>query len=128
MMLAGSPLACIRRANLVSDPTAPCTIRPRQRQPTPPGPKQSPTRDTHHRVRRDRVDDIGSLTLRLAGRLHHIGVGRTHARTHVLMLLQDLDASIIHAVTGEVLRQLTIDPIRDYQPRAVDNRIRTDRH
>ena len=70
-------------------------------------------------MRRDRVDDTGSLTLRLAGRLHHIGVGRTHARTHVLMLVQDLDVRIINAATGELIRELTIDPTRDYQPRGV---------
>jgi transposase InsO family protein len=72
--------------------------------------------DTHNRVRTDRVDDTGSLTLRLAGRLHHIGVGRTHARTHVLMLIQNLDVRIINAATGQLIRQLTIDPTRDYQP------------
>jgi hypothetical protein len=70
-------------------------------------------------VRRDRVDDTGSLTLRLAGRLHHVGVGRTHARTHVLMLIRDLDVRIINAATGELIRELTIDPTRDYQPRRV---------
>jgi transposase InsO family protein len=36
--------------------------------------------DTHDRVRRDRVDATGVVTLRHAGRLHHIGIGRTHAR------------------------------------------------
>jgi transposase InsO family protein len=75
--------------------------------------------DTHNRVRRDRIDDTGSLTLRLAGRLHHIGVGRTHARTHVLMLVQDLHVRVINAATGELIRELTIDPTRDYQPRNV---------
>jgi transposase InsO family protein len=75
--------------------------------------------DTHYRVRTDRVDDTGSITLRLAGRLHHIGVGRTHARTHVLMLVQDLNVRIINAATGELIRQLTIDPTRDYQPRGL---------
>lgn len=84
-------------------------------------PKAQPGKrtDTHDRVRRDRVDDTGSLTLRLAGRLHHIGVGRTHARTHVLMLVQNLDVRIINAATGELIRELTINPTRDYQPRAV---------
>jgi len=47
--------------------------------------------DTHDRVRRDRVDATGVITLRHNGRLHHIGIGRTHARTHVLLLVQDLD-------------------------------------
>jgi transposase InsO family protein len=75
--------------------------------------------DSHYRVRTDRVDDTGSLTLRVAGRLHHIGVGRLHARTHVLMLVQDLEVRIIHAATGELIRQLTIDPTRDYQLRGV---------
>jgi transposase InsO family protein len=84
-------------------------------------PKAQPGKrtDTHNRVRRDRVDDTGSLTLRHAGRLHHIGVGRTHARTHVLMLIADLDVRIINAATGELIRELTIDPTRDYQPRRV---------
>jgi transposase InsO family protein len=84
-------------------------------------PKAQPGKraDTHNRVRTDRVDDTGSLTLRHAGRLHHVGVGRTHARTHVLMLICDLDVRIINAATGELIRQLTLDPTRDYQPRGV---------
>jgi transposase InsO family protein len=72
--------------------------------------------DTHDRVRADRIDADGKLTLRVNGRLHHIGVGRTHARTRVLMLVQDLDVRVINAATGELLRELTIDPARDYQP------------
>jgi transposase InsO family protein len=75
--------------------------------------------DTHHRVRHDTVDQFGKLTVRHAGRLHHIGVGRTHARTHVVMLIHDRDIRIINAATGELIRQLTIDPTRDYQPSGV---------
>jgi transposase InsO family protein len=73
--------------------------------------------DTHNRVRTDRIDQFGKLTLRHAGRLHHIGIGRTHARTRVLVLVHDLNIRIINAATGELLRQLTLDPTRDYQPR-----------
>jgi hypothetical protein len=62
------------------------------------------------------VHDSGVVTLRHAGRLHHIGIGRTHARTHVLILVQDLDIRVVHAATGELLRELTLDPTRDYQP------------
>ncbi|SEO80102.1 hypothetical protein SAMN05660991_01851, partial [Trujillonella endophytica] len=58
----------------------------------------------------------GCVTLRLAGRLHHIGIGRTHAGTHVLLLVQDLDIRVIDAATGELLRELVLDPSRDYQP------------
>jgi transposase InsO family protein len=83
-------------------------------------PKATPTAnrdaDTHDRVRRDKIDDGGSVTLRLHGRLHHIGVGRTHARTPVILLIQDLHVRIVDATTGELLRELTIDPRRDYQP------------
>jgi transposase InsO family protein len=83
-------------------------------------PKATPgadrARDTHDRVRHDRIDESGCVTLRVAGRLHHIGIGRTHARTHVILLVQDLDVRIVNAATGELLRELTIDPNRDYQP------------
>jgi hypothetical protein len=72
--------------------------------------------DTHDRVRTDRVDQAGVITLRVAGRLHHIGVGRTYTGTRVLILVQDLNIKIINAATGELLRQLTLDPTRDYQP------------
>jgi transposase InsO family protein len=82
-------------------------------------PKAAPgdrTADAHDRVRRDRVDPDGKLTLRVNGRLHHIGIGRTHARTPVLMLVQDLHIRVINAATGELLRELILDPTRDYQP------------
>ena len=72
--------------------------------------------DSHDRVRTDRVDTDGKLTLRVNGRLHHIGIGRTHARTPVLMLVHYLHIRVINAATGELLRELTLDPARDYQP------------
>ncbi len=82
-------------------------------------PKATPStdrsRDSHDRVRRDRIDASGCVTLRVNGRLHHIGIGRTHARTHVLLLVQDLDIRVIDAATGELLRELTLDPSKDYQ-------------
>lgn len=73
--------------------------------------------ETHNRVRHDRIDQFGKLTRRHAGQLHHIGIGRTHTGTRVLLLIQDLDIRIIHAATGELIRQLTLDPTKDYQPR-----------
>jgi transposase InsO family protein len=79
-------------------------------------PASSRDADTHHRVRHDRIDDSGVVTLRVNGRLHHIGIGRTHARTHVLLLVHDLHIRVVHAATGELLRELVLDPRRDYQP------------
>ncbi|NYG59537.1 hypothetical protein BJ980_002460 [Nocardioides daedukensis] len=64
-----------------------------------------------------RGDKSGTVTLRVAGKLRHIGIGRTHSRTHVILLIQDLDVRVVHAITGELLRELTIDITRDYQPR-----------
>src|SRR3990167_1158646 len=66
-------------------------------------------------VRHDQIDTSGVVTLRVDGRLHHIGIGRTHARTHVVLLVDDLHVRIIDAATGELLRELTIDTSRDYQ-------------
>ena len=70
----------------------------------------------HSRVRRDRIDDAGAVTIRHNGGLHHIGVGETHARTHVMLLVQDLHIRVVDAATGELLRELVLDPTRDYQP------------
>ena len=72
--------------------------------------------DPHDRVRTDRIDDSGSVTIRHHGRLHHIGIGRTHARTHVLLLVRDLHIRVVDAATGKLLRELELDPSRDYQP------------
>jgi transposase InsO family protein len=79
-------------------------------------PTSSPTDQPDTRLRRDRIDTTGVVTLRYNGRLHHIGIGRTHARTHVLLLVQDRHIRVINAATGQLLRQLTLDPTRDYQP------------
>lgn len=86
-------------------------------------PKTSPNHATapELRVRHDRVDTNGKLTLRYQGRLHHIGIGRRHARTRVVMLINDRDIRIIATNTGEVIRHLTLDPTRDYQPQNTRN-------
>ena len=53
--------------------STPCSPRP-----APP----APATGAHHRVRHDRIDKTGAISLRRAGRLHHIGIGRAHAGTH----------------------------------------------
>jgi hypothetical protein len=83
----------------------------------PPAPPDPANRtDTHNRVRRHRIDQAGVITLRLAGRLHHIGVGRTCTGTRVLVLVQDRNIRIIQATAGELLRELTLDTTKAYQP------------
>ena len=54
--------------------------------------------------------------MRHGGKLYHIGIGRTHARTCVLLLVQDLHIRVINAATGELLRELNLDTTRTYQP------------
>lgn len=71
------------------------------------------------KVRHDRVDYWGSVTLRYRSRLHHIGVGRPHRGRRVLLLVCDLDVRIL-TEDGELLRHLTIDPTVDYQGRSRD--------
>ena len=70
---------------------------------------------THFRVRHDKVDKHGSITIRYESRLHHIGMGARHRGQHVVMLIADRDIRII-TPEGETLRHLTLDPTRDYQP------------
>ena len=47
--------------------------------------------------------------------MYSIGIGRTHTGTRVIVLSQDLDIRIIDAATGELLRELTLDPSKRYQ-------------
>jgi len=88
-------------------------------------PKATPTtdrtEDAHHRIRHDIIDTDGKLTLRHNGRLHHIGIGRTHARTPIIMIIHDLNIRVINATTGEILRELTLDTTKDYQPQNQGN-------
>ena len=39
-----------------------------------------------------------------------------YAGTYVILLVQNLDVRIVNTTTGELLRELTIDPRSDYQP------------
>lgn len=44
----------------------------------------------------------------------------THCRLtdgrDVTLLAQDFNVTIVHATTGQILRELTLNPDRDYQP------------
>jgi len=70
----------------------------------------------HHRVRRDKVDITGVITLRHNSRLHHIGLGRRLSGTRVIVLIDGLRIRVL-TEDGELLRELTLDPSRDYQPK-----------
>lgn len=55
----------------------------------------------------------GKVLLQL---LHHIGIGRAHKDKPVKLLIADRDIRILDPETGELIRRLTLDPSRDYQP------------
>ena len=90
-------------------PAAAYTARPK----AVPGTRDEPP---EQRIRTGRADTDGKISLRLQGRSHHIALGRAHARTRVLMITSDLHMRIINPDTGELIRDLTINPDRDYQP------------
>ena len=118
-----------RRVQPPTGRTGPCPTGPPRPPPTRPAPKPPPRRprtDTHDRVRHDTRRQGRHRHPALAGRLHHIGIGRTHAGTHVLLLVQDLHIRVVDAATGELLRELTIDPSRDYQPTGATRPTRND--
>jgi hypothetical protein len=68
----------------------------------------------HTKVRRDRIDKTGCFTLRYRSKLHHVGVGRAHRGTRVLILVADLDIRVIDQ-DGVMIRHLELDPSVDYQ-------------
>jgi predicted SnoaL-like aldol condensation-catalyzing enzyme len=53
--------------------------------------------------------------MRYNSRLHHIGIGHAHNGTRVPILTADLHIRVITR-DGELLRELELDPTRDYQP------------
>jgi transposase InsO family protein len=77
-------------------------------------PSESLVATNGKRLRLDKVDATGSVTLRHRGRLHHIGVGRPYAGWRVAMLIDGLDIEVV-GLDGSPLRRLVLDPTKDYQ-------------
>lgn len=73
----------------------------------------------HYRLRHDRIDAAGAITIRYNSRLHHIGLSKHLRDTTVAVLIDDRDIRIINRNTGALIRKLVLDPTRDYQPRGV---------
>jgi transposase InsO family protein len=70
---------------------------------------------TYFRVREDKVDESGKVSLRHDSRLYKIGLGRAHKGRTVKLLIADLEIRVIDS-DGELIRELTLDPARLYQP------------
>src|SRR5205807_6971150 len=78
------------------------------------GPK-TPTPATHFRVRHDRIDSCGRVTLRYLSRLRHIAVGRAYKQQRVTLLIADAEVRVL-AEDASLIRDLTIDANRLYLP------------
>jgi transposase InsO family protein len=79
--------------------------------------KASPAKNVegHWRIRQDRIDDTGVVTLRYNSRLHHIGIGRAHKGTRVTLLIHNQHIKILNP-ENQLLRELILDTTRNYQP------------
>ena len=66
------------------------------------------------RLRHDRVDTDGHVSLRHAARMHHLGIGKPHRGKRVLVLIDETSATVIHLETGEILSEHHIEPTRHY--------------
>jgi hypothetical protein len=68
----------------------------------------------HYRLRYDRLDTKGRMSIRRAGRMHHLGVGAAHARKRVLAFADDRQITVADLATGEILSTHLIDPNENY--------------
>jgi transposase InsO family protein len=74
---------------------------------------------TYFRVREDRVDKCGKVSLRYESRLYKIGLGRAYKGRAVRLLTAGREIRVIDSQAGELIRELTLDPSRLYQPLGV---------
>ena len=68
----------------------------------------------HYRIRRDTVDACGKLTLRYASRLHHLGIGTTHAGTKVLILVTATTVTVLATPSYQLIASHHVDPDLNY--------------
>ena len=73
------------------------------------------SRATYFRVRNDKVDKTGKVSLRHGSRLYKIGLGRAHKGRTIKLLIADQQIRIIDQ-HGQLIRELTLDASRTYQP------------
>jgi transposase InsO family protein len=79
-------------------------------------PRAGPARAPHgyYRLRYDHVDAGGKVSIRHAGRMHHLGIGTAHRGKEVLATTDTASVTVIELRTGEILSTHDIDPARAY--------------
>jgi hypothetical protein len=89
--------------------------------PRPPGPDIGTAllayafSESHQGGREGDLADDESLALRFRSKLFHIGVGRAHKTERVGLFVAGRDVRIVDS-NGVLIRELTLDPTKDYQP------------
>ncbi|HEX6714269.1 MAG TPA: IS481 family transposase [Thermoleophilaceae bacterium] len=68
----------------------------------------------HYRLRYDRLDVRGKMTLRRAGRMHYLHAGVANAGKRVLAFADDRRVTVAELLTGEVLSVHLIEPDKAY--------------
>src|SRR5215467_13506168 len=68
-----------------------------------------------YRVRRDKLDGYGKFTIRYHGRLRHLYVSYKRRRQPVTLLVAGAHLEVV-AEDGSILRELTLNSRRSYQP------------
>ena len=75
------------------------------------------TPPVQYRVRRDKLDSGGRVTIRYLGRLRHLHVSYKHRGQAVTLLAAGAHLRVV-ADDGSILRELILDPTRNFQPLA----------
>ncbi len=81
-------------------------------------PKAEPVMEIGHtvwRVRYDEVGNNGTVSIRYAGRMRHLAVGRAYAGHRIIVLVAGTDTMVINREAGTIVAEHTIDPAKGYQ-------------
>ena len=81
---------------------------------TPKALPSAPVGRGHFRLRYDITDKKGTITLRRAGRMHHLRIGAAHAGRRVLAIVDEREVTVVALDTGEVLSTHRIESDRGY--------------
>ncbi|WP_243400113.1 hypothetical protein [Arthrobacter glacialis] len=73
--------------------------------------------ERHWRVRYDKIDDVGTVSLRYESTMRHLAIGRAHKGKHVIILIAGTEVMLADTLTGELLAEHTIDASKSYQPK-----------
>lgn len=68
----------------------------------------------HYRVRYDIVDKFGKVSLRRAGKMHHLGIGRGHCDKRVIIIVDHFKVTVVEKRTGEMLSEHGVNPAKSY--------------